>query len=217
MSTFSGEELVRRIDRTLFAADATRRDLEELCAEALEHSLHGVAVNTSRVELACAILDESDVKVIALVGFPLGASDADVKRYEVETAVDHGAQEIDFVLNLGRLKEADHRYVLREMRDIAEAADERPVNVILEMALLTREEIVSACELALDSGVRSVGTATDFHCRPVTVEDVRLLRECVGDSFGVKAAGGIEDVATAMALLEAGATRVGVSRKGFLI
>ena len=210
MPPLSSQDLSRRLEISLFAPDATRADLEKLCAQAREQSCHAVCVNTSRVELARTLLDETNVQVVALIGFPLGAADADVKRYETETAVDAGAHEIDFVINLGRLKDGDHRYVLREMRDLAEAADERTVKAILETHLLTREEKILACQLALDSGIQFVSTATDFHSPAVTIEEVKLLRETVGETFGLKAVGGIRDAATALKLIEAGATRLGL-------
>jgi deoxyribose-phosphate aldolase len=208
--TFSAQELARRIDFTLFAPDATRADIDALCAEAREKSFYAACVNSSRVELARALVEDSDVQVVALVGFPLGASDADAKRYETEIAVDHGTHEIDFVINLGRLKDGDHHYVLREMRDLAEAADERPVKVILETHLLTRDEKILACQLALDSGVQFIATSSDFHAPPVTVEEIQFLRETLGPAFGLKAAGGIRDAQTAQQLITAGATRIGV-------
>ncbi|MDB6021146.1 MAG: deoxyribose-phosphate aldolase [Pedosphaera sp.] len=197
-------------DYTLFAPDATRPDIEKLCAEAREKNFHTVCVNGSRVELARTLLEESDVQVVALVGFPFGAQDTDVKRYETEVAVDSGAHEIDFVINLGRLKDGDRQFVLREMRDIAEAADERIVKAVLETHLLTRDEKILACQLALDSGIHFVATATDFHSPAVTLEEIKLLRETVGDQFGVKAAGQIRDLQTAQKLIEAGATRIGI-------
>src|SRR5437588_3089052 len=140
MKTFSRAELARRIDPTLVKPEATRQDIVRLCAEAREHGFHGVCVNGSRVELAYALLEDTERKVTGLVGFPFGAMDTDAKRYETEVAIDHGAHEIEMVLNIGRLKEGDRSYVLRELRDIAEAAEERPVNVILETGLLTAEE-----------------------------------------------------------------------------
>lgn len=210
MSNFSGQELTRLLDRALFTAQASRGEIERLCSEARQHSFYGVAVNSSHVELAAALLEDSDVNVIALIGFPLGSCDPDVKRFELETALDQGAQEFDFVLNHGRLKDGDHRYVLREMRDLAEAADERLVKVILESSLLSREEIRTACELALDSGLQFISTATDFHSPAITVDDVKYLRECVGENFGVKAVGRISDLTLAQALLDAGADRLGI-------
>ncbi len=207
MRTLSPAELVRRIERTLFRPEATRRDIEQLCAEARAQGFHSVCVCSSRVELARTLLEDSEVKVTGLVGFPLGAGDADAKRYETEVAIDHGAQEIETVLNIGRLKEGDHRYVLRELRDIAEAADERPVKVILETGLLTSEERNRACQLVLDSGAHCVCTGTGLESA-ATVEDVQSFRAAVGEKFGVKAAG-LSDLQTALALIEAGATRLG--------
>ena len=212
MKTLSPVELARRIERMLVRPGAMRRDIEQLCAEARAEGSHCVCVNGSHVELACALLEDSEVKVTGLIAFPLGAADTDAKRYETEVAIDHGAQEIEMVLNIGRLKDGDHRYVLRELRDIAEAADQRPVKVILETGLLTPEEVRRACELALDSGVHCVCTGTGLRSA-ATVEDVRSLRASVGEEFGVKAAG-LSDAQTALALLEAGASRLGTA-EGF--
>ena len=207
----TSQELAKSIESALFAADATRRDIEKLCAQARENGFHSVCVNGSQVELACAVLEESGIQVVALVGFPLGAGDTDAKRYEVEVAADQGAHEIDFVINLGRLKDGDRNFVLREMRDIVEAADERPVKAVIESSLLTREEKILVCELALDSGVKFVATSTDFHALAVTVEDVKLLCETLGDQAGVKAAGGIHDWKMVAALIDAGAKRIGTT------
>jgi deoxyribose-phosphate aldolase len=205
------QNLASRIDHTLLKPNADAEDIERLCAEAVRHQFHAVCVNGGRVELAVARLEDSGVKVACVVGFPHGGMDADAKRYETEVAVDQGAQEIDMVLNIGRLKDGDSEYLLREMRDVVEAADERPVKVILETGFLTREEKVLACRLALESGAHFVKTSTGFGPGGATVEDVRLLRELVGPNFGVKASGGIRDYETAVAMLEAGATRLGTS------
>jgi deoxyribose-phosphate aldolase len=217
MTTANPNDLASRIESALFAPDATHSDVERVCAEAIRHSFHAVCVNTSWIELAYAIFEASNVQVVALVGFPLGATDTDSKRFETETAVDLGAHEIDFVLNVGRLKDGDHRYVLRELRDIVEAADERPVKVILEAHLLNREQTILACELTVEAGARFVCTSTDFHVPPVTVDQVKLLRETVGPTFGIKAAGGVRDVHTALALVEAGATRIGTTAAAGLV
>jgi len=160
---------------------------------------------------AVALLEETDVKVCTVVGFPLGAMDSDAKRYETEAAVDNGACEIDVLVNIGRLKDGDHKYVLRELRDVIEAADERTVKVILETSLLAREEKILACQLVCESGAKFVKTSTGFSSGGATVEDVKLLREQVGPRFGVKASGGIRDTASALALIEAGADRLGTS------
>ena len=203
--------LARFIDHTLTRPDATIRDIEKLCVEAREHKFHSVSVNGSWIVAACHFLDGSEVKVGCAVGFPLGAMSTDVKRFETEAAVDDGAQEIDVVLNLGRLKGGDDQYVLRELRDVVEAADERTVKVILETCRLTREEKIRACELVVESGAHFVKTSTGFGAGGATVEDVRLMRETAGPKFGVKASGGIRDARTALAMIDAGATRIGTS------
>jgi len=207
--TASATDLPRFIESTLFAPDATRADIEKLCSEARAKSYRAVCVNGSRVELAYAILEETDVQIVALVGFPFGAADADAKRYEAETAIDQGAHEIDFVINLGRLRDGDRKYVLREMRDLVESADERPVKAVLESHLLTSEEKILACELTLDSGVHFVAASTGFLTPGATLEDVKLLRSTLGESFGVKACANAGDQQTALTLLNAGATRLG--------
>ena len=207
----TSDALARFIDHTLIRADATIRDIEKLCAEAREHKFHSVSVNGSWVVAARHFLDGSDVKVGCAVSFPLGAMSGDVKRFETEAAIDDGAQEIDVVLNLGRLKAGDDKYVLRELIDVAEAADERTVKVILETCLLNDEEKVRACKLVVESGAHFVKTSTGFSTSGATVEDVKLMRETVGPKFGVKASGGIRDTKTALAMIEAGATRLGTS------
>lgn len=211
MKMLAPQQLARHIEHTLLKPEATAKDLEKLCAEAREYGFFAVCVNGSRVELARALLEDTPVKVAAVVGFPLGAMESDVKRFETEAAIDSGAQEIDMVLNLGRLKDGDDAYVLRELRDVVEAADERVVKVILETGLLTRDEKIRACDLVLESGAHFVKTSTGFSGGGATVEDVKLLRELVGLKFGVKASGGIRDAATALALIEAGANRLGTS------
>jgi deoxyribose-phosphate aldolase len=204
-------QLARHIEHTLLKPEAAARDFDALCAEARQHGFHAVCVPGSRVVQARHRLEDSDVKVVTVAGFPSGHGDADTKRFEVEAAIDDGAHEIDVVLNIGRLKDGDDAYVLRELRDVVEAADERPVKVILETGLLTRDEIARACQLVLDTGARFVKTSTGFGPGGATVEDVELLRELVGPKFGVKAAGGIRDTAMALALIEAGANRLGTS------
>lgn len=205
------KELARYIDHTLLKPDAQRADIEKLCREAVEHGFYSVCVNGSRVELARSLVEDSGVKVAAVVGFPLGAMDTDVKRYETEVAIDHGAEEIDLVLNIAKLKEGDDAYVLRELRDVVEAADERPVKVIIETCLLTEEEKIRACGLVVESGAAFIKTSTGFSTGGATLDDVKLLRQHVGEKFGVKASGGIRDTQTALAMIEAGATRLGTS------
>jgi deoxyribose-phosphate aldolase len=211
--TSSAEDarLVSRIELALFAPEATRSDIEKLCAQAREHALFGVCVNSSRVELARSLLEETQIQIVSLVGFPTGAMDTDVKRYETEVAVDSGAHEVEAVINVGRLKEGDGRFVLREMRDIVEAADERPVKFILETYLLTRDELAAAVELAGESGARFVVTSSDWHVPDARAEEVAFLRERAGPNQGIKAAGNIRDAQTIQALVQAGAGRIGVT------
>jgi deoxyribose-phosphate aldolase len=207
----SSAELATLIDSTLLRADATLKQIETLCADARKHGFRGVCVNGVWVNHARAYLEDSDVKIICTAGFPLGANSSDVKRFEAEAAIDDGAQELDLVINIGRLKSGDDKYVLRELRDVAEAADERPVNVILETSLLARDEIIRASHLILDSGAKCVVTSTGFSetSDDANLEVVKLLRESVGPEFGIKASG-VRDAKTALAFIEVGATRLGV-------
>jgi len=211
MNNFSPAQLAALIDHTLLKADATAGDIEKLCAEAREHKFFCVCVNGSRVVAARHFLEGTEVKVAAAIGFPLGAMSMDTKRFEAEAAIDDGAQEIDVVLNVGKLKDGDEKFVLRELCDVVEAADERTVKVILETCLLTKEEKIRACKLAIESGAHFVKTSTGFSTGGATVADVKLMREIVGPKFGVKASGGIRDLKTALAMIQAGATRLGVS------
>ena len=211
MNPISPSQLAAFIDHTLLKSDATIMDIEKLCAEAREHKFFSVCVNGSRVAEARHFLDGSDVKVASVVGFPLGAMSTDAKRFETEAAIDDGAQEIDMVLNVARLKDGDDRYVLRELCDVVEAADEHTVKVILETCLLTDEQKIRACRMAVESGAHFVKTSTGLNSGGATVADVKLMRATVGPEFGVKASGGIRDVKTALAMIEAGATRLGTS------
>ena len=204
-------ELASYIDHTLLKPDATRAQLEQLCAEAAEHQFSTVCVNGSRVELAYSLLEDSDVQVCTVVGFPLGAMDADAKRYETEVAVDLGANEIDMVMNVGRFKDGEHDYIVREIRDVVEAADDRVVKVILETCLLTNDEIAQACKLVTQAQAHFVKTSTGFGNAGATLEHVKLMRETVGQFAGVKAAGGVRNANDAQAMIEAGATRIGTS------
>lgn len=207
----SASALARFIDHTLLKPAASAQDFETLCSEAREHQFFAVCVNSSRIEWCRHLLEGSEVKVAAVIGFPLGATDPDSKRFETEAAVDSGAHEVDVVLNIGRLKDTDWRYVLRELTDVVDAADERPVKVILETCYLTDDEKRRACGLVVEAGAQFVKTSTGFGPAGATVADVRLLREAVGHKFGVKASGGIRDTATALAMINAGANRLGTS------
>ncbi len=205
-------ELARHIDHTLLNPTATASEIRNLCEEAVEWECYSVCVASSRIETAVAATEDSDVRVCSVVGFPLGSSDADSKRYETEMAVDLGAHEIDMVINVGLVKDGDRdELIFRELRDIVEAADERPVKVILETGYLEDAEIDRVVELFKRSGAAFVKTSTGFGPRGATVEEVARLRTLVGPGFGVKASGGIRDLAAALAMIESGASRLGTS------
>ena len=199
------------IDHTLLRSDATVWDIEQLCVEARENRFFGVCVNGSWVKAARQALQGSGCKVISVVGFPLGAMSAEAKCFETEFVIADGAQEIDFVLNVGRLKQGDKKYVLEEIRSVVEAAGGSPVKVILEACLLTKEQKIRACRLAMEGGANFVKTSTGFSHGGATLADVELMRRTVGPDFGVKASGGIRDFETALAMIKAGATRIGTS------
>ena len=212
MSDFiSPEAFAQLIDHTLLKADASADGVEALSREAIAHRFFGVCVNGCRVELAHSLVAEAGIKVVAVVGFPLGAMEADAKRFETEAAIDSGAHEIDVVLNIGKLKDGNTGYVARELRDVVESADERPVKVILETSLLSLSEKKLACEIAVDAGAAFVKTSTGILGTGATVEDVLLMRATVGAAIGVKASGGIRSLNQALALIDAGANRLGVS------
>ena len=209
--------LHRRLDLISLRPDASRADYEKLCSEARRAGCQALCVPGSRVELAAELLEESTVKVAALIGFPFGTADADVKRYETEAAVDAGAQEIEVVVHPGLLKDGADALVVRELRDIREAADERPVKAILELGLLTPDDIRRAGQLILDAELQFVVTATGCAARPTSVDDVRTLREAVGPDLGIKAVGGILSIDAAEALVAAGANRLGIFTVGRLL
>jgi deoxyribose-phosphate aldolase len=203
--------LASYIDHTLLKPDATAEQIEKLCAEARANRFFGVCINGSWVQYARNRLKDTSVRIVSVVGFPLGAMSDVVKCFETESAIADGAQEIDFVLNIGRLKEGNDAFVGREIAGVAKAAGGRPVKVILETCLLTNEEIIRACRLALDGGAQFVKTSTGFGGSGATVANVELMRKAVGPDFGIKASGGIRDAMTALAMIKAGATRLGTS------
>ena len=201
-------ELAPLIEYQLLRADATRQEIEQGCAEALEHRFRSVWAHGSRVTQAVALLGERDIKTAAVVAYPFGAMDSDAKRFETEAAIDNGAQEINVALNMGWLKEREDSLVLRELRDVIEAADERDVGVMLDLALLSRDRIIAGCKLITESGAKSVIASPGFGGAAPTVEQIRFLRETLESRFAVIAAGPILDPVAAFGLREAGATRL---------
>lgn len=211
-------ELAARIDAAFWKPAASPKEFAAFCAEARAKKIRAVTVNGSRVALATAGLEDGSVQTVALIGFPLGTSDSDVKRYEGEVAIDFGAQELEVVLNLDHLKNGKPEAALRELRDVIESADERHVCAVLETRALTRAEIASACAVLSDAGVQAVSTGTDFWPDTrVTVDDVKALRDALDAKIAVKAVGNIRDAQAAMALIEAGAARIGTTNPSALL
>jgi len=205
------QKLSQAIDHTLLKADATEAQIEQLCAEAREYDFCSVCVNSSHVPLAAAQLKGSGVKVCSVVGFPLGAMQTGAKAYEAELAIAQGADEIDMVISIGWLKSGEIAKVEQDIYALREATEGKILKVIFETALISKEEIVTLCEVCTRAGVDFVKTSTGFSTGGATLEDVALMKASVGEGVQVKASGGIRDYETAVAMIEAGATRLGVS------
>jgi deoxyribose-phosphate aldolase len=201
------------IDHTLLKPDASRLEIEKLCREAAEFHFATVCVNPAWVATAAALLRGTGVGVCSVVGFPLGATTADVKHYETRRAIFDGANEIDMVINIGALKSGDLRTVERDIAAVVDACQQCSVvsKVIIEAALLTDEEKITACTLSKAAGADFVKTSTGFASGGATAADVALMRRVVGADMGVKAAGGVRDLEGLRAMVAAGATRVGAS------
>lgn len=206
--------MARRLDLIALKPDAGKADVEALCREASERGCQAVCVPGSRVALAAALLEETGVKVSALIGFPFGNAEGDVKRFEIEAALDAGAQEFDVVLNLGQLRDGNDAAMLRELRDLREAAEERPVKAVIELGLLDAEGLRRVGGLILEAEWQFLVTATGCAVRPTTPADLLRVREVVGPELGLKAVGMIHTRADAEALVAAGANRLGVFRAG---
>ncbi|MDD2398299.1 MAG: deoxyribose-phosphate aldolase [Bacilli bacterium] len=199
------------IDHTILRADATEQDVKKICQEARELDFASVCVNGCFVPLVAQELAGSSVKVCTVIGFPLGAMSTTSKVQETRNAVKDGADEIDMVINIGDLKTGKNQKVEDEIRAIKVATDGHLLKVIIETALLTNEEKVRACKLAVAAGADFVKTSTGFSKGGATVEDVRLMRETVGPNIGVKASGGVKTHEDLLAMVKAGASRIGTS------
>lgn len=204
-------ELAAIIDHTLLKPEATTKDLQRLCDEARRYSFATVCVNSANVSRCRSLLGGSDVKICAVVGFPLGAMAAGAKAFEAREAVRAGASEIDMVMNIGALKGGDYGTVLDDIAKVVAAARPAQVKVILETGMLADEEKVAACTLAKLAGAHFVKTSTGFGKGGATAEDIALMRRVVGSGMGVKASGGIRDQGDASKMIQAGATRIGAS------
>jgi deoxyribose-phosphate aldolase len=205
-------ELNKFIDHTALKPDTTLRQIEKLCNEARDYGFYSVCVNSYYVKKAAELLNGSSVKVCTVVGFPLGASTMETKRFEAMKAIAEGAREVDMVMNISAIKSQDWQYVLDDMSSLAQVTHNQGalLKVILETCILTEEEKRKSCELAVKARVDFVKTSTGFSTGGATLEDVKLMRSIVGQ-LGVKASGGIRDAETALKMIEAGATRLGTS------
>ncbi len=204
-------ELAKYIDHTLLKADATVDDIIRLCQEAETYGFACVCINPCYVDLAAHLLAESEVNVCTVIGFPLGANLTEVKVLETKEAVLRKAKEVDLVMNIGAAKSSRWEAVVDEIKQVVAAADGAVVKVIIETALLTTEEKKQACQAVIDGGAQFVKTSTGFASGGATEEDVRLLKELVGDRVKIKAAGGIRTREQAAAMIAAGAARIGTS------
>ncbi|MBM7314262.1 deoxyribose-phosphate aldolase [Streptococcus suis] len=204
-------KLNKYIDHTVLKPETSQAQVEQVLAEAKEYDFASVCINPTWVAFAAKGLEDSDVKVCTVIGFPLGANTPAVKAFETKDAIANGADEIDMVINIGALKDKNYDLVLEDIKTVVEASGDKLVKVIIEACLLTDEEKVRACELSKEAGADFVKTSTGFSTGGATVEDVALMRKTVGPDMGVKASGGARSYADAIAFIEAGANRIGAS------
>ncbi len=206
-------QMAKYMDATLLKADATEAQIDELCNEAKDYDTASVCVNPYWVPRAAKDLEGTDVKVCTVIGFPLGANTTATKVFETNDAIDNGADEVDMVINIGELKSGHDDIVLEDIKAVADAAHAKGalLKVIIETALLTEDEKIRATKMTVDAGADYVKTSTGFSTAGATAPDVALMRETVGPDFGIKAAGGIHSLKEAYDMIDAGATRLGVS------
>lgn len=203
--------LSKYIDHTLLKADASLADIKKLCDEAKEYDFKSVCVNTCNIEFCKKELEGSDVLVCCVVGFPLGQMSVEAKVFETEDAIKKGADEVDMVINIGRLKDKDYDYVSDEIRQIKKVCKDKTLKVIIEACLLTDEEKVEACRCAMRADADYVKTSTGFSLHGATFEDVKLMKETVGNKCKVKAAGGVRSKEDFEKMIALGAERIGTS------
>lgn len=201
----------KNFDHTILKPEATKEDVKKLCEEAVKYGFASVCVNSMYTALVNKCLEGSDVKTCVVVGFPLGAMSTEAKAFEAREAIKAGADEIDMVIAVGALKEEDYDYVLADIKAVREACEGKILKLIIETCLLTDEQKVKACELGVQAGVDFVKTSTGFSTGGATITDVALMKDTVADKALVKASGGIRDYNMALAMLEAGADRLGTS------
>ena len=199
------------IDHTLLKAYATKADIEKLCREAVQYDFQSVCVNPANVSLAKSLIKGSSVLVCTVIGFPLGANTTETKMMETADAVKNGADEIDMVINIGKAKEREYKYIEDEIKAVVSAAQGRTVKVILETCYLSEDEKIACCLAAQRAGAQFVKTSTGFGTGGAIITDVLTMRQTVGPTMGVKASGGVKTRADLEAFVKAGATRIGTS------
>ncbi|MGL4985717.1 MAG: deoxyribose-phosphate aldolase [Treponemataceae bacterium] len=204
-------DLAQKIDHTLLKQDATQEQITLLCEQALEHQFCSVCVNSFWVSYAYSLLKNSAVKVCTVVGFPLGASSSEAKAFEAQKAIADGASEIDMVINIGLLKGSQYDTFLHDISGVRNVCTNQILKVILETCLLTDEQKIIACQIAQKAQADFVKTSTGFSTGGATVSDIALMRKTVGSDMGVKASGGVRSFNDAMAMINAGSTRLGTS------
>lgn len=204
-------KLSKYIDHTLLKPEATKKDILNLIEEAKTYDFASVCINPGWVKFAHEELKNSNVNVCTVIGFPLGATSLESKVYETKVAIEDGADEIDMVISIGQLKSGNDYYVKEEIRKVVEASGNKMVKVIIETCLLTEDEKVRACTLAKEADADYVKTSTGFSKGGATIQDVKLMRETVGDDMGVKASGGIHTKQEMLDMINNGASRIGVS------
>ncbi|MGF7118820.1 deoxyribose-phosphate aldolase [Methanobacterium oryzae] len=207
----SPKEIAKMIDHTNLKPDATLKDIEKLCDEAIKYSFASVCVNPSYVSFSKDILKDTDIKVCTVVGFPLGANTAKIKFFETTDALKNGADEIDMVINIGALKSGLDDEIKSDITGVVAAAEGKVVKVIIETGLLTEDEKLRACEACKEAGANFVKTSTGFGVSGATVKDIKLIKENIGSNMGIKASGGIRDLKTSLDMINAGTTRIGTS------
>ena len=203
--------VAKYIDHTLLKPDSTREQIDKILEEAKKYQFKSVCINPTHVSYASQQLLDTDVLVCTVIGFPLGATTTDVKVFETENAIKNGASEIDMVINIGALKDQRYDEVQKDIEGVIAAANGKTVKVIIETVLLTDEEKVKACELAEKAGATFVKTSTGFAGGGATPEDVKLMKDTVGNRLEVKASGGVRSLEDFEKMIEAGATRIGAS------
>jgi len=199
------------IEHTLLNSSATEEDILTLCKEAIEHDFFGVCVNGCYVKAASKYLKQNDIKIVSVVGFPLGAASAESKVFEAKTAIEHGADEIDMVMNIGFLKSGKTEAVQKEIENVKNAIGSKTLKVILETCFLSETEIRTACQLALSAGADFVKTSTGFGSGGATEKAVQVMAEEVETKMKIKASGGIRDAETAKKYIDLGVSRIGTS------